>query len=365
MSKEHIRAYDNGGMVLNDIPLSRCVGSCVCINYNNTTEEPTLPEPYLDPEMPFFLSSAELNNELWVFVILGIACGGVAASMLFVFYVIYKTCLGLLNKRYIGLGLLLLVGVISVYLSVLPFIFTPSESVCTSRYLVPGITYALAYATCLTKLMSLRSYKLIGLGGEISNLNQFLTVSFVTAVQIAIGVQHVALRGPFLETRELSNETMYACKFNRDDFLIYLIYVMLLVIICALYSFIVRKEKKNMGEAIFILISSWINIVVWIVWVVVMVTITRDYVEPTICLGLIVCATVIILTIFVPKLHKIAKLKYDVKKSGVQNGGYKIDTEFMFDRPHTLPGGFRHSYNFSPQKTNPKSISTFDSSLSY
>jgi hypothetical protein len=58
------------------------------INYNNTTEEPTLPEPYLDPEMPFFLSSAELNNELWVFVILGIACGGVAASMLFVFYVI-------------------------------------------------------------------------------------------------------------------------------------------------------------------------------------------------------------------------------------------------------------------------------------
>jgi hypothetical protein len=29
----------------------------------------------------------------------------------------------------------------------------------------------------------------------------------------------------------------------------------------------------------------------------------------------------------VPKLHKIAKLKYDVKKSGVQNGGYKIDTD--------------------------------------
>lgn len=361
LSKELIKAY-RGNLPI-DLPLSRCVGTCVCVNFNKTDDKPDMTEAYQDPEMQFFKSSAKLNYELWVFVMLAIACGGVAASLLFLIYVIYKTCVGLLNKRYIGLGVLLLLAVISVYFSVLPFMLTPSTSVCGARYLLPQITYALVYATCLTKLMSLRSYKLIGLGGEISNLNQFLTVTFITSVQIAISVQYVVLKGPFLETKQSSSGRVYACQFDRDEFLVYLIYVMLIILICALYAFTVRKEKKNMGEAIFILISSWINIGIWIAWIVVLKTTSRDYVEPTICLGLIVCATAIVLTIFLPKLHKIVKLKYDVKKSGVQNGGYKIDTEFMFDRPHTLPGGFRSSYNFSPSKT--KNISTFDSTFSY
>ncbi|CAG2254693.1 unnamed protein product [Mytilus edulis] len=365
LSKEIIRAYSNGGLVQKDLPLSRCIGTCLCTNINNTAEGTEMPEPYQDPDMIFYSSSAKFNSKLWTIIVLAIAGGGVGASMLFIVYVIYKTCIGCLNKRYIGLGILLLLSITALYLSVLPFLFTPSEMGCTARYLLPGISYALVYATCLAKLMSLRSYKLIGLGGEISNLNQFLTVTFVSGVQIAISVQYVALKGPFMETRIMSDETMYACKFDKDVFVMYLIYDMLLIVICSLYALTVRKEKKNMGEAIFILISSWINIVLWTAWVAVTFIISHDYVELTICTGILACATVVVLTVFVPKLHKISKLKYDVKKNGVQNGGYKIDTEFMFERPHTLPGGFRSSYNMSPQKTNPKSISTFDSSMSY
>lgn len=360
-----IRAYSNGGLVQKDLPLSRCIGTCLCTNINNTDEATEKPEPYQDPDMIFYSSSAKFNKKLWTIIVLAIACGGVGASMLFIVYVIYKTCIGCLNKRYIGLGILLLLSITALYLSVLPFLFTPSEMGCTARYLLPGISYALVYATCLAKLMSLRSYKLIGLGGEISNLNQFLTVTFVSGVQIAISVQYVALKGPFMETRLMDDEQMYACKFDKEVFVMYLIYDMLLIVICSLYALTVRKEKKNMGEAIFILISSWINIVLWTAWIAVTFIISHDYVELTICTGMLACATVVVLTVFVPKLHKISKLKYDVKKNGVQNGGYKIDTEFMFERPHTLPGGFRSSYNMSPQKTNPKSISTFDSSMSY
>ncbi|CAC5409795.1 unnamed protein product [Mytilus coruscus] len=365
LSKEIIRAYSNGGVVQKVLPLSRCIGTCLCTNLNNTEEGTEMPEPYQDPEMIFYSSSAIFNSKLWTIIILAVACGGVGASLLFIVYVIYKTCIGCLNKRYIGLGILLLLSITALYLSVVPFLFTPSEMGCTARHLLPGISYALVYATCLAKLMSLRSYKLIGLGGEISNLNQFLTVTFVSGVQIAISVQYVALKGPFVETKLMSNEKMYSCKFDRELFVIYLIYDMLLIVICSLYALTVRKEKKNMGEAIFILISSWINIALWTAWVAVTLIISRDYVELTICIGILACATVVIITVFVPKLHKISKLKYDVKKNGVQNGGYKIDTEFMFERPHTLPGGFRSSYNMSPQKTNPKSISTFDSSMSY
>lgn len=364
MSKEQIRVYSSSGTQLSNLPLSKCIGTCVCININSSVEEPTV-EFVKDAEKLYFNSSGAFENKLWLIVVLAVACGGVAACLLFFVYVIYKTCVGLLNKRYIGLGILLLLSLMALYLSVLPYVFTPSEVGCTARHLLPSITYSIVYATCLSKLMSLRAYKLIGLGGELSNLNQFLSVTFISGVQIAISVQYVSIKGSFLERHIIESEETYSCKFEREEFVVYLVYDMFLIIVCSLYALTVRKEKKNMGEAIFILICSWINIALWIAWVAVMMIISREFVELTICVGILACATVITATVFVPKLHKISKLKYDVKKSGVQNGGYKIDTDFMFERPHTLPGGFKNSYNMSPTRTNPKSISAFDSGLSY
>ena len=331
----------------------------------NETKGVNNPQQYVEMELAYSETLATFSTELWVLIVVAVAGGGSFVSLMFIIFVVYKVCAGLLVKRYIGLGIFLLITCICLYLSVLPFAFSPSKEVCAARIFVPSMSYTLCFAALITKVMSLRSYKYIGLGGEISNLNQFLTVVFISAVQVAIGVQHMVMKDHLHVTKSGSDDNVfYACFYDRKELVLNQVYVMCVIVICALYSITVRNETKNMGEAKLILIHSWLCIPVWAAWITALFILGRDFVELTFCAGILATATFTILIVFVPKLHRIARLKYDVKKSGMENGAYKIDTDFTFDRPYTLPGASRTSFKYS-EKTNPKSISTFDSTLSY
>ncbi|XP_061187614.1 uncharacterized protein LOC133195701 [Saccostrea echinata] len=349
---------------------SRCFSNCRCVGLEdkkNTTDKDSRADPYAKMELKFYKSTAELSKELWTIIVLIIGVGGAFAALCFVIYVFHKVCAGLLSKRYVGLGILLLISIIFLFLSVLPFVFSPSEIVCSTRFFIPGFAYTLSFATVMAKIMSLRSYKLIGLGGELSNINQFLTVLFITGVQVAVGVHFWYIEDNkmgFLRSRlDDANEKEYACVFDRTEFVKYLVFVMFLIVLCAIYSIFVRKETKNMGEAKFIMVYSWLCIPIWVAWVVTLLLLPRYWAEVIVCIGILTCATLMTLIVFLPKLHRISRLKYDVERSGTQNGGYKLDNDFMFERPYTLPTS-SNSFKYS-EKNNPKFISSFDTSLSY
>ncbi|XP_033745806.1 uncharacterized protein LOC117331296 [Pecten maximus] len=363
----NIKAYDSNGMAYTSIPESRCYQSCVCVNFgseNSTDEEDKMD---LFPDLLFYDTSAQFDNMLWAVMVLIVSLGGAFVVLMFMFYVIYKVCIGFLYRRYISLGMLMLLSVIFLYLAVVPFVFTPSDRVCAYRRLIPGLAYAFLFATILAKLMALRAYKLIGLGGELSSINQFLAILFITGIQVALGAQWLVYEDDFVITRN-NTTVQYACIFDKFKFVKYLSYVMFIITLCAVYSLTVRNEKKNLGEARLILVASWVTIFVWIAFLVVIYLEPRDYVEPTICIGMIACATIILMVVFVPKLYRITNLKYDIKDSGMENGGLgKVDAEFIFERPFTLPASSTSeatSFKYS-DKTNPKSISTFDTTMSY
>lgn len=349
---------------------SRCYSNCRCIGLEdetNSTFEST-EDPFANMELKFFKSSSMLNKDLWTIIVLIISIGGAFVAFCFVIFVLQKVFAGLLAKRYVGLGILLLVSIIFLFLSVLPFVFTPSNVVCSTRFFIPGFAYSLSFATLLVKIMSLRSYKLIGLGGELSNINQFLTVLFITGVQISMGIHFWYIEDQqlgFMRTRLNDvNQLEYACVFDRIEFVQYLVFVMFLILLCAIYSIFVRNETKNMGEAKFIMVYSWLCIPIWVAWVVCLIVLPRFWAEVIVCVGILTCATLMTLIVFLPKLHRISRLKYDVKRSGMENGGYKVDTDFMFERPYTLPTSSRSSNKYSV-KSNPRFISSFDTSLSY
>ncbi|XP_046340819.2 uncharacterized protein LOC124121790 [Haliotis rufescens] len=338
--------------------VAHCHSKCICLN-NVTSNRNITPA-----DAVFYETSGRFNGELWATIIVTISAAGAFVTLILIFYVIYKVCAGALAKRYVGLGLLLLIGVLILYLAVLPFVFTPSNTVCGLRFFAPGFTYCLCFATVLVKMTSIRDYKLIGLGGEVSNLNQFLSVFFVTSVQIAIGVQYWVLKAPFVTEKSTGSQTFYACAFQRSEFLVYLVYVMFVLVLSSIYGIGVRKEQKNMGEARLLLTSSWLCVFVWVGWTVVLMVLDVTLIEPVISAGIMACATLMLTVIFIPKIHMVARLKYDVSKqtTSMQNG-YKVDPDFMFERPYSLPGTLTSSY--SSVKTYPKSIEHFDSSLSY
>ncbi|KAK7102954.1 hypothetical protein V1264_021104 [Littorina saxatilis] len=350
-------------------PFPRCA-TCTCINVvTNMTRSPapsTTPPPAL-AEWLWREERGVFIREMWAWIVLAVAIGGAVTTMIFIIYVMFKVWQGALARRYIGLGLLLLAAITLLYLSVLPFLFTPSPSVCGLRYLFPAMALCLCFACVLVKLMALQDYRTIGLGGELCGVNQAMVVFFVLLVQISISVQWWIFNSPFLEeTVDLSNDVIkVSCHFRPRDFALNLCFVVFLVVLSSLYSLTVRREKKNMGEARLLLAGSWAVLVLWAGWIPVFLSLEDRYSSVAACGGVLGTACALLFVVYVPKVRMVARLKYDLsKKTGLRNG-YSVDTDFLYERPYSLPGTLTSTY--SSIRTYPKSVAAtnFDSSFSY
>ena len=375
LDKSLVKFYTVDGVLIQRNVDSFCASKCNCVNNltaHNTTAHFGAVD--LDPEMGFVDSSAEFDRSLWSIIVLIISMSGCVITLAMMMYIMCKVCAGALIRRYLVLGLLLLVAILFLFLSVLPFVFTPSEVGCGMRFFAHGFAYAFSYAIMLTKMTALRDYKYIGLGGDVSRLNQLLSVFFITGVQIAIGVQWWVLGRPTLiqtivpekSDGEIQNVTYYACDLERRDFIAYHSYVMLLLVICCFYSISVRKETKNMKEARLLLVCSWFCLALWIALVITFLILKRDYLEPIAAIGLLANALSMMVIIYLPKLTVIARLKYEISdKAGKQmENGYKVDTDFQFERPYSLPGTMHTTFT-EKNGTLSRSLAAFDSSLSY
>ncbi|ESO83669.1 hypothetical protein LOTGIDRAFT_169148 [Lottia gigantea] len=351
---------------------STCTVDCNCENRVKFTNVTKVAEQQSSPDrFVYWRNSGIFTGKLWATVLVAIAATGAFISVVLIVYVVHKVCNKTLARRYVGLGILLLVGVMLLFLSIVPFVFTPSETLCGLRFVMPGCAFAFCFATILVKLTSLRDYRLIGLGGEVSNLNQYLFVVFVTVVQVGIAIQWWVLKTPLVLTKTMDNVVFYACHYGQLEYILHQVYIMVLILLCATYAITVRHETKNMGEARLLLWCCWLCVPVWIAWIIVFLIQDPEYSDPTVCVAIVSCATLMMTVIFIPKIHMVAKIKYSISKGATSfQNGYKLDSEFFYEKPYSLPGTLTTNYStmktgYSTTKTHPRSISNFDATLSY
>ncbi|XP_076448223.1 metabotropic glutamate receptor 2-like [Babylonia areolata] len=349
-------------------PQSHCP-ACTCINVvANVTQSPA-PSTGVPTALADWLWHEERGvfiREAWAWSVLAVTVVGAVTALSFIFYVMFKVWQGALARRYIGLGLLLLLSITLLYLSSLPFLFTPSPAVCGLRYSLPCVALCLCLGCVLVKLMALQDYRTIGLGGELSGVNQGLSVFFIVLVQVSVSVQWWIFRGPFLE--ETPDPTTglpkVSCLFLPNHLALNLVFVLFLLLLCALYSLSVRKEKKNMGEARLLLAGSWVVAVLWVIWLPALLLLPERYASLVTSAGVLGTASALLVVVFVPKVRMVAGLKYDLAKKQAVRNGYSVDTDFLYERPYSLPGTLTSTY--SSIRTYPKSVTAnFDSSLSY
>ncbi|KAH3819850.1 metabotropic glutamate receptor 3-like [Dreissena polymorpha] len=373
-----LKSYNSIGEPLKELRPSVCPGRvCSCTNMNMSSDgkNQTL-SANLDKDMGFVNTTGEFQRGLWQIITIVIAGSGAFLALILLLYLICKLFGGGLLRRHLVLGIPLLFATMLLLLSVLPFVFSPSEAVCGLRYFAHGLSYALCFGILLTKMMSLRDYKFVGLGGDVSKVNQLLLAFFIAAVQIAIGVQWWVLRSPVLITvnvtelvdGQVRKNTYYACDFTRRDFISYHSYVIFLIVLCCLYSFSIKSSLRNTKEVSskVLVVCAWFCLALWIAIIVTFFVLTRDFLEAICAIGLLANAMSILLIIFLPTVTLISRLKYDVAKSpGDRNSnGYKLDTDFQFERPYSLPSTL-HSAITDKSLTMPRSLATFDTSLSY
>ncbi|CAI9719744.1 metabotropic glutamate receptor-like [Octopus vulgaris] len=336
--------------------------SCTCANM------PPKPTPSMKSTMAltlrdegFVKSTGQFRGTIWATVVITVAAAGVLTAIGIFTYLLYKYCLGTgCGRRYCTLALILLFALVVQYSTILPFVFTPNELVCEMRYFAPAFGYAFTLSIILVKLMNLHDYRLIGLGGTLSIVNQLLTIVFITGIQVAVGLQRWLLKKSALAKMvTYYGVSIYSCLFDKYDFIYYICYPMFLQILILLYAISLYKEKRNLREAKYILLACVFSIVVWLAWQLVYFLQPSKFMQPAVAIGILIFTTVNLSLIFIPKIHMMATLRYDVNKTSQDHYSTKADSDFFFERPFSLPGTLKTSVS---EKTYARSYDAFENS---
>ena len=117
----------------------------------------------------------------WALVVVSVALFGICLSLWMLVYVFLKMCDGTLSGNQ-TMGILLLLGVIMMFGSAVPWLLPPSTTICAIRHFLHPLAFCLCFGLLLIKVMQLRSLVSVGLGGTIPQVRQ-LVITQVTSVR--------------------------------------------------------------------------------------------------------------------------------------------------------------------------------------
>ncbi|KAL3204531.1 hypothetical protein MRX96_011535 [Rhipicephalus microplus] len=174
-----------------------------------------------------------------------IMCGlGILLSAYVAVFLLMKLCEGVVRKGHQLTSLLLLLSVVSLFLSALLFTFRPRPRLCAVQQLAHHTSYAFAFGALLLKGMHLNAMQSAGLGGRASGLNQLLTICFLVAVQMALEAQAWMLSPPRW------------CKLNQTRFLLHQAYPCVVLALAVLMAFRTRNCSYHRRDSRSLLCTS-------------------------------------------------------------------------------------------------------------
>lgn len=272
-------------------------------------------------------------GRLWATIMVAIAAVGILATLFILVYVLIKICDGTLAGNQ-SLGVLLLLGIMTLFACVVPFVLPVSETKCGVRVMAYPVALALCYGILLVKVMQLRSLVLLGLGGRISYLNQYIILFFIVLVQVVINVQWYMTNGPHLR---IDTEGTAYCFVPRSDFMMLHTYIVILVVLAFGYGLSVLKIRRNYKEGRWVTLAAFLSLPILVVWGLVLGLAADRYDELTTCMALMLLALILILAIFIPKMSTISKQTKHFKHKKMHIGADSVNTIFsnFSDLQHT------------------------------
>ena len=243
-----------------------------------------------------------------------IAAVGTCIAMFMLTYVLIKMCDGTLAGNQ-SLGIVLLLGIMSLYASITLFVLPGSETRCTLRAMLHPVAMSVCYGILIIKVMQLRSLVLLGLGGRISYINQYLILFFIVLVQVVINVQWLLTNRP---QYGVNSEGIPNCYMPMTDFLLLHLYVTILVVIAFLYGLSVLDIRRNHKEGHWVTLAAFLSMPALVIWGLIYSFVPEKYNEPTVCVALTVLASILLLVLYLPKMSTISKQSSHFKHKKMQ-----------------------------------------------
>lgn len=255
-------------------------------------------------------------SRTWALTILSVALLGTFIALWMLIYVIIKICDDTLGGSQ-TMGLVLLLGVIFLLCSVVPWLLPPNEAMCAIRHFLPPIALSLNFAVLLVKAMQLQSLARVGIGGSIPQVNQLVSLLFMVAVQAVISSEWYISNAPIVIVQDL--ETLYvSCDVSRVRFVLLFTYPSVLLVFTFCFGISVLKIKANYREGRWITAATITIMPVYIVWMLLCSFAPVHFHDAATSFAIVIIALLILCIVFAPKMHTIS---HEGKKSSDKSGG--------------------------------------------
>lgn len=255
----------------------------------------------------------------WALALLTFCTLGILLCLLILYYVVVKMREGTLVGNQ-TMGLLLLLSVLMLFLSVPPWLVPPSHTVCALRHSAHLLALALCLGVLLVKVMQLRQMDRVGLGGNISLVNQSVSLVFMVLVQVVIIAEWFLIHRPITA---IMVSGQLQCDVSRDTFLLLHVYIYVLLLINVFCSVSVYNIQKNFNEGRWISLASLCLTPIFSLWPVVHYFTPSSFHDPTMAVTIAASAATLLATIFFPKLFTIsAQSKLNRQKEHEQMMAY-------------------------------------------
>lgn len=271
-----------------------------CINFDSLYREYFALQAEIEDSKPLII----LRDEAWVAAILSVSTVGILCSIAIFSFIIVRICKKDMLEGNPGFSFLMLLAVIFMYSSILPFSLQVVDEdsflngvLCGLKLLGTSLSYSLVYSVMLARSLMLASCDEDG--GFMSHVNGYLQTVlcfFIAAVQIALTIQFWAMNWLLLSKEQcayLSQGSVFLYLMSYDVFL--------LALLCCVSPFIMRS-KRNYHEGGYFTVATLLCVLVWAGWCTGYVLLPK-WADVFVCCGLVGTASIILITVFIPRTY--------------------------------------------------------------
>ncbi|CAM1316562.1 Uncharacterised protein g6764 [Pycnogonum litorale] len=239
------------------------------------------------------------RHDTWVIVCLTIGGCGLFTDLIILIYIVVYVLRGRRTEGSQFFTVLLIVGNMSVYCSVVPYALEPSTIVCTLKMFGSSLGLSVVFAVMLARLIMMRSTDTRGLQGHISGLLQAVILFFMLLNQFTVATLLWWFGSSGLYDRPSCTEdvAMYMVSNSYDTLLL----VLLLVL-----GPLTARNRRNYREALQFVVSNSVTLCAWVTLMTFLLTFKQSWHDPVKSITTVAIATGQLIVIFIPRACAIA-----------------------------------------------------------
>ncbi|XP_075415552.1 G-protein coupled receptor family C group 5 member C [Tenrec ecaudatus] len=262
------------------------------------------------------------RSEAWGIILEAVAGAGVVTT--FVLTIILVASLPFVQdtkkRSLLGTQVFFLLGTLGLFCLVFACVVKPDFSTCASRRFLFGVLFAICFSCLLAHVVALNSLSRKNHGPQ--GWVIFTVALLLTLVEVIINTEWLIItlvRGPANDGSSLGNGSAgwvagSACAIANMDFVMALIYVMLLLLGAFLGAWpaLCGRFKRWRKHGVFVLLTTAISIAIWVVWIVMYTYGNRQHNrptwdDPTLAIALAANAWTFLLFYVIPEISQLTK----------------------------------------------------------